>query len=241
MSDSGEATAYWTVAPGQGELRTVSLRERRPDEVLVRALHSGISRGTELLVHAGRVPASIADRMRAPFQDGEFPGPVKFGYLSVGEVEEGPDELVGRRVFCLFPHQDRYVVPVAAVTEVPNGVPPRRAALTGAVETAVNGLWDAAPRIGDRVAVVGAGMIGCSVAALLGRFPLDRLELVDVDPSRARWPSVSGCDWSTRRRPLRSVTSSCTPRVRPRGWRGASSCSATKARSSSCRGTARTT
>jgi hypothetical protein len=185
MSDSGEARAYWTVAPGRGELRTASLRARRPDEVLVRALHSGISRGTELLVHAGRVPASIADRMRAPFQEGEFPGPVKFGYLSVGEVEEGPDELVGRRVFCLFPHQDRYVVPVAAVVELPNGVPPRRAALTGAVETAVNGLWDAAPRIGDRVAVVGAGMVGCSVAALLGRFPLDRLELVDVDPSRA--------------------------------------------------------
>jgi hypothetical protein len=184
MGDNGEATAYWTVAPGQGELRTAPLAAREADEVLVRALHTGISRGTELLVHAGRVPPSIAERMRAPFQDGEFPWPVKYGYLSVGEVEHGPSELVGRRVFCLFPHQDRYVVPAAAVTEIPDGVPARRAVLAGAVETAVNALWDAAPRIGDRVAVVGAGMVGCAVAALLQRFPLGRLELVDVDASR---------------------------------------------------------
>ena len=170
--------------------------------MLVRALHSGISRGTELLVHAGRVPASIADRMRAPFQDGEFPGPVKFGYLSVGEVEDGPDELIGRRVFCLFPHQDRYVVPVAAVIELPNGVPPRRAALTGAVETAVNGLWDAAPRIGDRVAVVGAGMVGCSVAALLRSVP--------PRPARARRRGSVACRGG---RPSRSASWSTRPQA----------------------------
>ena len=122
--------------------------------------------------------------MRAPFQVGELPGPVKYGYLSVGVVERGPDELVGRDVFCLFPHQDRYVVPIAALTPLPSGVPARRATLAGAAETAVNALWDAAPRLGDRVAVVGAGMIGCTVAALLRTFPLERLQLVDVDPSR---------------------------------------------------------
>jgi threonine dehydrogenase-like Zn-dependent dehydrogenase len=123
--------------------------------------------------------------MRAPFQDGDLPGPVKYGYLSAGVVEAGPAELVGRIVFCLYPHQDRYVVPVDAVTVVPDGVPAHRAVLAGTVETAVNASWDAAPRLGDRVAVIGAGMVGCAVAAVLRGFPLDRLQLVDVDPARA--------------------------------------------------------
>jgi hypothetical protein len=179
------ATAYWTISPGHGALKEESLREPAPGEAVVRALHSGISRGTELLVHSGQVPAGVAQLMRAPFQDGDFPGAVKYGYLSVGVVETGPDDLIGRRVFCLYPHQDRYVVPTSALQLIPDDVPSRRAVLAGAVETAVNALWDAAPRIGDRVAVVGAGMVGCAVARLLRSFPLQRLELVDVDPRRA--------------------------------------------------------
>ncbi len=130
--------------------------------------------------------------MRAPFQEGDLPGPVKYGYLSVGVVEAGPAELLGRTVFCLYPHQDRYVVPVSALTVVPDGVPARRAVLTGTVETAVNAMWDAAPRLGDRVAVIGAGMIGCAVAALLRAFPLGRLELVDVDERRGEVADALG-------------------------------------------------
>jgi threonine dehydrogenase-like Zn-dependent dehydrogenase len=122
--------------------------------------------------------------MRAPFQEGDFPGPVKYGYLSVGVVEQGPEDLMGRRVFSLHPHQDRYVLPASAVTPVPDDVPSGRAVLAGSVETAVNALWEAAPRFGDRVAVVGAGMIGACTAALLARFPLARLQLVDPQPSR---------------------------------------------------------
>lgn len=179
------ATAYWTVGAGRGELRDEPLSALGEGEVLVTALHSGVSRGTELLVHRGGVPDEVADRMRAPHQEGGFPWPVKYGYLSVGRVAAGPPELTGRVVFCLYPHQDRYVVPAAAVTPVPGDVPARRAVLAGTVETAVNGLWDAAPRLGDRVAVVGGGLVGVTVAALLRRFPVDRLELVDVDPARA--------------------------------------------------------
>src|SRR3954453_2925004 len=115
------ATAYLTISPGLGELREQSLPAPGPGEALVRALHSGISRGTELLVHRGGVPAAVAERMRAPFQEGDLPGPVKYGYLSVGVVEAGPTELLGRTVFCLYPHQDRYVVPAAALTPVPDG------------------------------------------------------------------------------------------------------------------------
>src|SRR5207245_9125322 len=117
--------------------------------------------------------------MRAPFQEGNFPGPVKYGYLSVGDVEQGPAELRGRTVFCLYPHQTAYVVPSSAVSVVPEDVPPARAVLAGTVETAVNALWDAAPAVGDRVAVVGRGMVGCRVARLLSRFPSVRGTLVD--------------------------------------------------------------
>lgn len=179
------ARAFWLRSPGHGELRDVTLAAPSEGEVLVRALYSGVSRGTETLVFRGGVPESQRAVMRAPFQEGEFPGPVKYGYLSVGVVEEGPAPLIGRTVFCLYPHQTRYVVPVSAVTVVPEHVPPARAVLAGTIETAVNALWDAAPLVGDRIAVVGGGMIGCSVAALLARFPGVRLQLVDADPARA--------------------------------------------------------
>jgi threonine dehydrogenase-like Zn-dependent dehydrogenase len=182
---AGQARAFWIAAPGTGEIRMEQLPFPGPDEVLVRTLHSGVSRGTETLVFRGGVPQSQWAAMRAPFQAGDFPAPVKYGYLSVGVVEQGPPELAGRTVFALHPHQTRYVVPAAAVTVVPDDVPASRAVLAGTVETAVNALWDAAPRIGDRIAVVGGGMVGCSVAAVLARFPGARVQLVDADPARA--------------------------------------------------------
>ncbi len=186
------ARAFWLRAPGAGEIRPVRLPEPGPDDVLVRTLRSGISRGTETLVFRGAVPPDQHARMRAPFQEGDFPGPVKYGYLSVGAVEQGPAELRGRTVFCLYPHQTAYVVPAAAVTVVPDDVPPARAVLAGTVETAVNALWDAAPLVGDRVAVVGAGMVGCCVARLLGRFPGVEVTLVDVDAERAAVAAALG-------------------------------------------------
>jgi threonine dehydrogenase-like Zn-dependent dehydrogenase len=180
-----EAQAYWVREPGTGEIRTAVLPDPEPGEVLVRTLHSGISRGTEALVHRGGVPRDQWATMRAPFQEGDFPGPVKYGYLSVGIVEEGPAALRGRTVFCLYPHQTAYVVPADAVTVVPDDVPPRRAVLAGTVETAVNALWDASPLLGDRIAVVGAGMTGCCIAAFAARIPGAEVTLVDVDPGRA--------------------------------------------------------
>ncbi|MGX6742626.1 zinc-dependent alcohol dehydrogenase [Streptomyces xantholiticus] len=190
------ARAFWLRSPGHGEIRDASLPEPADDDVVVRTLFSGVSRGTESLVFRGSVPESQHTAMRAPFQDGGFPGPVKYGYLNVGLVEEGPPHLVGRTVFCLYPHQSRYVVPASAVTPVPNTVPPGRAVLAGTVETAVNALWDAAPLIGDRIAVVGAGMIGCSVAALLARYPGVRVQLVDAEPARAAVAGVLCVDFA---------------------------------------------
>jgi threonine dehydrogenase-like Zn-dependent dehydrogenase len=191
------ALAFWLRKPGVGEIRPVPLREPAPDEVLVRTLLSGVSRGTEALVFLGGVPQSEYDRMRAPFQEGDFPGPVKYGYLSVGVVEDGPRELRGRTVFCLYPHQTAYVVPAEAVVPIPDGVPPSRAVLAGTVETAVNALWDAAPLIGDRVAVVGAGMVGCCVARLLAGIPGVQVTLVDVDAGRAEVAAALGAEFAT--------------------------------------------
>jgi threonine dehydrogenase-like Zn-dependent dehydrogenase len=188
----GEERAYWTAGPGVGEIRPTHVPEPSSDEVRVRTIASGISRGTESLVLRGGVPAALRASMRAPFQEGELPGPVKYGYLSVGVVEAGPSGLVGRRVFCLHPHQTAYVVPASAVHVVPDDVPTRRAVLAGTVETAVNALWDAAPLVGDRVAVVGAGMVGCAVARLLTRIPGVEVTLVDVDPSRAELAAALG-------------------------------------------------
>lgn len=191
-----DAHAFWLREPGCGEIRSVTLPEPERDEVVVRTLCSGVSRGTETLVFRGGVPPSQYATMRAPFQEGEFPAPVKYGYLNVGAVEQGPAELRGRTVFCLYPHQTAYVVPAAAVTVVPDGVPAARAVLAGTVETAVNALWDAGPLLGDRVAVVGAGMVGCCVARLLSRFPAVQVTLVDVDASRADVAAALGAEFA---------------------------------------------
>ena len=193
---SGTARAFWLVEPLRGEIRTEEVPDPGPGEVLVRTVCSGVSRGTESLVFRGGVPPSQYAAMRAPFQGGDFPWPVKYGYLNVGVVEQGPADLRGRTVFCLYPHQTRFVVPAEAVVVVPDGVPPERAVLAGTVETAVNALWDGAPLVGDRVAVVGAGMVGCCVARLVAQLPGTRVVLVDVDASRRHLARRLGVDFA---------------------------------------------
>jgi hypothetical protein len=180
-----EAEAFWVAAPGRGEIRGEVLPPLSEGDVLVRALYSGISRGTEALVFSGRVPPSERVRMRAPFQAGEFPAPVKYGYASVGRVERGPRGLLDRTVFVLHPHQTRYVVPAEAVHVLPAAVPAERAVLAANLETAINGIWDTRPHVGDRVAVIGAGTVGCLVAWLAVRIAGCEVELVDINPRRA--------------------------------------------------------
>ena len=180
-----EARAFWVTAPGRGEIRGETLPAPAADEVVVRASFSGVSRGTEALVFQGRVPASEYTRMRAPFQAGSFPAPVKYGYASVGTIERGPRDLEGRQVFVLYPHQSRYVVPARAVTLLPANVPPQRGILAANLETAINGLWDARPHVGDRITIVGAGTVGCLAAWIAGRIGGCDVELVDVNPQRA--------------------------------------------------------
>ncbi|MDX6296702.1 MAG: hypothetical protein QOI51_559 [Nocardioidaceae bacterium] len=191
-----DALAFWLREPGVGEIRPATLPAPGPGDVTVRTLRSGVSRGTETLVFSGGIPASQYAVMRAPFQEGDFPGPLKYGYLNVGVVEHGPADLLGRTVFCLYPHQTTYVVPAGSVAVVPEDVPPARAVLAGTVETAVNALWDAPPLLGDSVTVVGAGMVGCCVARLLTRLPGVRVTVVDVDATRADVAARLGADFA---------------------------------------------
>lgn len=183
-SAKGDARAFWTVAPGVGEIRRETLPAPGPGDVVVRALYSGISRGTEALVFQGRVPPSEYQRMRAPFQAGDWPGAVKYGYANVGTVEKGPADLMGCAVFALFPHQSRYVLPAAGVHPLPAGVPASRAVLAANMETAINGVWDAEPRQTDRVTVIGGGAVGCLVAYVAARTVGCEVELVDQNPAR---------------------------------------------------------
>ena len=180
-----DAQALWYVGPGRAEIRREPLPPPGPGEVRVRALHGAVSRGTERLVLAGRVPASEYARMRGPHMGGAFPFPVKYGYATVGRVEAGAENLAGRTVFALHPHQSQFVLPAAAVTPLPDGVPVRRAVLAANMETALNAVWDAAPGPAGRIAVVGAGVVGALVAWQCGLMAGTHVTLVDVLESRA--------------------------------------------------------
>jgi NADPH:quinone reductase-like Zn-dependent oxidoreductase len=178
------AEALWYAGPGRAEIRPESVAEPGPGEVQVRALHSGVSRGTERLVLAGHVPPSEFERMRTPFMAGAFPFPVKYGYAAVGLVERGPAQLRGCIAFALHPHQSLFNLPADAVTLIPNSVPAVRAVLAANMETALNAIWDAQPAPADRIAVVGAGVVGALVGWLCAQLPAAEVTLVDVEPSR---------------------------------------------------------
>ena len=194
LSDS-HARAFWTLAPGRGAIEDETLPVPGPDEVLIENLYSGISRGSETLVFNGHVPPSQYETMRAPFQAGDFPAPVKYGYASVGRIVRGPEARIGETVFCLHPHQDRFIVPAAATLPVPADVPAARAVLAANMETAINATWDAPPHTGDRIAVFGAGVVGCLIAYLAARTAGTRVTLIDPDPDRAGLAQSLGAAW----------------------------------------------
>lgn len=187
-----QAQALWYVGPGRAEIRAETLAQVGPGEVRIEALYGGISRGTERLVFTGCVPASEYARMRAPFMAGEFPFPVKYGYATVGRVVAGPDALAGRTAFALHPHQTAFTLPADRIALLPADVPASRGVLAANMETALNALWDAAPGPADRIAVVGAGVVGSLCAWLAGKLPGAEVTLIDVDDSRAAVAAALG-------------------------------------------------
>jgi NADPH:quinone reductase-like Zn-dependent oxidoreductase len=190
------AQALWYIGPGRAEIRAETLVPLARDQVRVRAMFGALSRGTEALVMAGRVPASEFERMRPPFMGGTFPFPVKYGYSTVGRVEHGPKELLGRNVFVLYPHQSLFDVPESAVVPLPEGVPPERAVLAANMETALNAVWDASPGPTARIAIVGVGVVGALVAFQCGQLAGAQVTLVDINPARAELARKLGVNFA---------------------------------------------
>jgi hypothetical protein len=191
------AQALWYSGPGEAEIRQETLAPPQAGEVRVRALYGAISRGTEGLVLAGGVPESEYERMRAPFMGGDFPFPVKYGYATVGRIEQGAEALLGRTVFTLHPHQNLFNIPASAAVVLPKDVPPQRAVLAANMETALNAVWDAAPGPADRIAIIGAGVVGSLVAYLCGQLPGAEVTLVDLNPARAELANAFGVSFAT--------------------------------------------
>ena len=190
------AQALWYVAPGRAEIREERLPPLADGKVRVRALYGALSRGTEALVSAGRVPPGEYERMRAPFMDGSFPFPVKYGYATVGHVEAGPAEFVGRTVFALHPHQTLFDVPTDAAVPLPAEIPSSRAVLSANMETALNAVWDAEPVPPGRIAIVGGGVLGTLVALLCARIEGTQVTLVDINPARQALAKAFGLNFA---------------------------------------------
>jgi len=191
-----DSIALWYVAPGQTELRASRLGKVENGKCRVRTLYSALSRGTERLVASGGVPESEWPRMRAPFQEGDFPFPVKYGYSCVGEVIAGPENLEGRVVFSLAPHQSLFDFPADSVVPVPDAVPARRAVLAANMETALNALWDGFPSPGDHISVVGGGVLGLLAGYLVAKIPAARVTLIDINPDRRQFAEALGLSFS---------------------------------------------
>jgi len=197
MTSSSEQRALWYVAPGRAEIRAEPAVAPAPGQARVRAVASALSRGTERLIFSGRVPESEYERMRAPFMSGAFPFPVKYGYAMVGQVEDGPAALKGRLCFALYPHQTGFNLPIENILPLPDGLPPERAVLGANMETALNAVWDGAPGPADRIAVVGAGVLGLLVARLCARMPGTQVTVVDINSARAAVARAFGAGFAT--------------------------------------------
>lgn len=195
-SSSPSARALYYIAPMTAALCDVPLAPLASGEALVRTEFTALSRGTERLIASGAVPVEEEERMRCPLQDGDFPFPVKYGYCAVGIVEDGPKEWVGRRVFVLHPHQNRFTCNVGWLNAVPDFIPPRRATLAANMETALNAIWDSGVSAADRVVVVGGGLLGLLVTHLAAKMPGTDVTLVDINPLRAEIAAHFGANFT---------------------------------------------
>lgn len=178
------STALWHDAKYKLSLRTELLCPVTDSNLLLECLWSGVSKGTERLVFEGLIPKTEWERMRCPFQHGTFNYPVKYGYGFVGRIMDTDRSDCGKNVFCLHPHQTHAIVPQDAVHILPDDLPPRRAILAANMETALNVTWDAGISAGDRVLIVGAGVVGLLIATLAAATPGTEVTICDIDAGK---------------------------------------------------------
>ncbi|MEO0332924.1 MAG: zinc-binding alcohol dehydrogenase [Bacteroidota bacterium] len=187
-----EISALWHLSSKESKIQTQPLSPLQAGECRIEAIFSLVSSGTETLVATGRVPAELHKSMQVPYQEGDFSFPVKYGYSLVGKVVEGKTELIGKHVHLLHPHQSQCVVDTQNITVIPEEVPPQRAVLASNLETALNAIWDAHVSAGDRVLVVGMGLIGSLVAQLVDQFPATQVSVADTDNVRREFAQQQG-------------------------------------------------
>jgi 2-desacetyl-2-hydroxyethyl bacteriochlorophyllide A dehydrogenase len=186
------AAAVWFPRARSVELRTEELAETGPDEVRVRATLSAISHGTEMLVYRGEVDRDLA--LDLPTLAGGYGFPLKYGYASVGRAVGLGRQVRGLRegdlVFALHPHQDEYVVSESLVRRLPDRTTPEQGVFLANLETAINVVLDAKPRLGEVVAVFGQGIVGLLVTQLLRR---SGARSIAVEPSALRRSFAERC------------------------------------------------
>lgn len=184
-----KARVLYFQAPRRIEIRDQEVAEPRDDEVRIEAELSGISAGTELLLYRGQVPPGTILDENLPSLSGTVGYPLAYGYAVVGRVVaqgKGVRDLLGRRVFAFETHRSSFLARPEELHLIPEDVPSESAALLPTVETAVGLVHDARPLMGERVLVVGQGVVGLVTTALLSRFPLARVVTVDRWESRRR-------------------------------------------------------
>ncbi len=171
--------ALWHINSRQSEIKTTAFATNK--QLKIKSLFSLISLGTEKLVASGKVPLELHQSMKIPYQAGDFSFPVKYGYSLVGEVISEQHPLFGKRVHLLHPHQNFCLVDEKDVFPIPAEVDSQVATLASNMETALNAVWDSGLTLGDRILIVGFGLIGSLIARLVADIPGTEVEILDID------------------------------------------------------------
>ena len=192
-------SVYFT-APREVEVETAQVPDPGPEEVRVRSTVSAVSSGTELLIYRGEADPDLLADETIDSLSGSLSFPLQYGYAVVGTVTATGDEVedgwLDTTVLAFHPHASHFTVPLADVVPLPADIAPETAAFLPNLETAVNFLLDGGPRIDERVAVYGQGVVGLLTTALLDRCPLDSLVTADLYEHRRRLSEALGADRS---------------------------------------------
>lgn len=191
------ARQLWFVEPRAVQIREQALPDLQSGQLRLKTLFSAISAGTEMLVYRGQLPAGMAlDDSLSAFDNQSVDYPLQYGYACVCEVEGVGDAVdsnwQGKTVFAFLPHASHHICSLDAVIPVPDGVDPRQALFLANMETAVNLAQDGKPRLGERVVVLGQGVVGLLLSSVLARFPLTSLCAVDTLASRRELATQAG-------------------------------------------------
>ena len=179
-----KSQSLWLIKKNKPKILSKDIYYKKNNKtVLVKTLYSGISKGTENLVARGKIHKSQFKIMRCPFQDGNFSFPIKYGYINIGEIIDGPISLTGKKIFTLFPHQTVFEISTKNINLIKNKNA-KKYLLTANMETAVNIFWDSQAKKNDRILIVGLGSVGLLTAYFFKLKGYKNLYVSDVNLSK---------------------------------------------------------